>query len=108
MPKSVTERVAAGAALLDGIPRWEKHINIRILDMRYGRGHKTCCVLAQLGRRGFWRQLFALGVANYCGPEAVELGFDAINGAEYPALTREWRRVLLKRLADRRAARASA
>jgi hypothetical protein len=96
MTATVAERVARGAALLDGkLPGWDERIDLAVLDL------ETCtlCVLgqvfasaaAQSGFAGYGVGLRALDVAGF------PYGFTAAEGETWAELTAEWRRVITAR-----------
>jgi hypothetical protein len=98
---TVTERVAAGVALLDETrPGWERHINLRFLDL----GDCWECVLGQEFAAehdpdhdspfGYGVEMLSLDAVD----EARRYGFDG-PGPEHAALTAEWRRVIEARRA---------
>jgi hypothetical protein len=113
MNATITQRVAAGAALLDEkLPGWDKDIDLGRLDL----GSPCRCILGQLHydadrpARSFDAGLGSLGLFPHT--TAVKLGFNASlpqpyaedaedvedpEDAEFAALTGEWRRLILGR-----------
>lgn len=105
MATDVAERVTRGVALLDEkVPGWVDKVNVERLDVSNG----VTCVLGQLyGAYNSGRAKLDLDEA-----QAAELGFQvrfpkggtslgdlvvllvAAFGDEYPALTKEWQRVI--------------
>jgi hypothetical protein len=106
---TIPERIARGAALLDEkLPGWVDQIDLDRLDL----GSPCRCILGQTwdggtipGYSRFETHANALGLGD---DEEIEHGFNASGGdyfedaPEYRALTAEWKRVILARLAGAR------
>ncbi len=112
---TIAQRVAAGAAFLDGRePGWWERIDLDSLDL----GSGCRCVLGQLAtdvsQYASWRRI-ALRFGLDAWQDDIGLGFmardhdadlslsvveaNAANKAEFDALTAEWKRVITERRA---------
>ncbi len=93
--KTIAERVARGAALLDEkLPGWWQRIDLEALTMR-----DTCmCILGQLfGNEedrleddGYWQGLHDLNIPRFGAAHAAEYGFADEDPFAYEALDVEW------------------
>lgn len=103
---SVEERVARGAALLDGkFPQWEGSLDLDKLDIK----RTDSCVLGQL-YGGYYGGVRELGLYDFSETAATEHGFwgavspyefqDKIE-AEYTSLLVAWVAVIKERIAMR-------
>jgi hypothetical protein len=96
---TVTERVAAGAALLDKkVPGWWREDHKHAIDLSRLDTHDCLrCVLGQLfGRYGAGRH--ELGMRSAADDRlTVKRGFFADDTSEYPQLDAEWRRAIAER-----------
>jgi len=108
---TMTERVEAGAALLDkrlGTRTWDKRIDLDALNL----GSSCNCVLGQLydgeadGESGYVHGQRVLGIDGFGPAGPAEHGFTVpgfgSSAATWGALTRTWRQLIRERIAARK------